>query len=254
MLQDRCKVLTLLVVALSMVGALAVVSMTSPSRADTTTNATTTMVVEGSGTVYGTPDTYSVSLDVVGVDANANSAMQKANAVYSTLLAALQQDGYNTSLLTLSSLDIYPEYYYPSSGPAVFQDYRVIYSLQFEETIAGATASSLGTKAAGFIVDAVQAGANDIAGVSFSLSDAAAATLRNQALAQAAADAKGKAQILAQSLGVQVLGVQSVQEVDNYSPPVLKYVASPYDTSQTPQFNASPASETAQITVTFVIG
>lgn len=256
MLQERHKVLSLLVMALAITGSLAVMSMSSPTKADTATTAASTLTVSGSGLATGAPDTYTVSLSVEGVDANSSAAMQKANGVYNSLVSALGQDGYNTTLLTLSSLDVYPEYYYPNDGPAVFQDYRVVFSLQYQETVANPTPSSLGTRAAGVIAAAVQAGVNNIYGVSFSLSDAAASTLKTQALVLSAADAKGKAEALAQSLGVRILGVQSAQATDSYTPPVspIYNLAVISGGTQTPQFNAGPATETAQITVVYIIG
>ncbi len=254
MLQERYKILSLLVIALAITGSLAVMSMVSPTKADTTTSATKTLTVSGSGLATGAPDTYTVSLSVVGVDSSSSAAMQKATGVYNSLVSALDQDGYNTTLLTLSSLNVYPEYYYPASGPAVFQDYRVVFSLQYMETVANPTPSSLGTRAAGVIVAAVQAGVNNIYGVGFSLSDAAASALKSQALVLAAADAKGKAQTLAQSLGVQILGVQSAQAADSYTPPIYNYAADSKSGAQTPQFNAGPATETAQISVVYIIG
>jgi uncharacterized protein YggE len=254
MLQERYKVLSLLVIALAITGSLAVMWMVSPTKADTTTTATKTLTVSGSGLATGAPDTYTVSLAVVGVDASSSAAMQKANGVYNSLVSALEKGGYNTTLLTLSSLNVYPEYYYPSNGPAVFQDYRVVYSLQYVETVANPTPSSLGTRAAGVISAAVQAGVNNIYGVSFSLSNAAGATLKSEALVLAAADAKGKATSLAQSLGVQILGVQSAQAADSYTPPIYSYATDTKGGVSTPAFNAGPATETAQITVVYIIG
>jgi uncharacterized protein YggE len=254
MLQERHKVLSLLVIALAITGSLAVMWMVSPTKADTTTSATKTLTVSGSGLATGAPDTYTVSLSVVGVDSSSSAAMEKANVVYNSLVSSLDQDGYNTTLLTLSSLNVYPEYYYPSNGPAVFQDYRVVYSLQYKETIASPTPSSLGMRAAGVIAAAVQAGVNNIYGVSFSLSDGAGSALKSQALVLAAADAKGKAQTLAGSFGVQILGVQSVQAADSYTPPIYNYAFDSKAGASMPQFNAGPATETAQVTVVYIIG
>lgn len=137
--QERYKVLSLPVIALAITASLAVMSMSSPTRANTATSATNTLTVSGSGLATGAPDTYTVSFSVEGVDANASAAMQKANGVYNSFVSALDQDGHNTTLLTLSSLDVYPEYYYPNDGPAVFQDYRVVFSLQYKETVADPT-------------------------------------------------------------------------------------------------------------------
>ena len=255
MSKERYKALALLVTALSITGALALMSFAPPTRADTTSDATKTLTVSGSGIATGIPDTYAVTFSVVGVNNDPNGAMLRANDIYEALVSSLGQAGYNTSLLTLSSLSVYPEYYYPSNSPPVLQDYKVVYSLQYKEVVASSTPSTLGGRAAGVIVAAVKSGVKDISGVGFSLSDPSAASLKGLALALAASDAKSKAQILAVSLGVQVLGVQSVQATDTYSPPIFWNLnGAALDSSKTPQFNAGPATETAQVTVTFVIG
>jgi uncharacterized protein YggE len=253
--ESRYTLLALLVLALCVTAVFATTSMLSPTHADTPANVTKTLTVSGSATVTGIADTYTISLQVVGVNADANVAMQKANTVYNSFADALSRAGYNTSLLTLSSLNIYPEYYYPSNGPAVFQDYRVVYGLQFKESLGNPSPTSLGSKAAGVIEAAVQSGVSYVSGVSFSLSDSAASALKSQALAQAATDAKAKAQTLAQSLGVQVIGVQSAVSTDSYSPPYFNFAGAALESgSSMPQFNAGPATQTAAVTVTFIIG
>jgi uncharacterized protein YggE len=72
----------------------------------------------------------------------------------------------------------------------------------------------------GAVLDAaVRAGANQATNVQFGFKDESA--LRNQALAAAAADARGKADALAGALGLQITGIESVAE-GGVSTPILQ--------------------------------
>ena len=256
--EGRYKVISIVLIAITVTFALALVSMSTPTKADTTSAPPRTLTVSGSGTVTGMPDTYTVSFSVTGADKDPGVAMQNATDLYDAVMANLEKSGYNTSLLTLDTLNVYPEYYYPSNGPAVFQDYSVVYALQYEETVANPTASSLGVRAAGVIVAAVEAGVGNVNSVSFSLSDAGASALKSQALSKAVADAKGKAETLSQGLGVQLVEVQSTQVTDSYTPPVYSQTYDLYTATlsgiSTPAFNAGPATENIQVGVVYIIG
>ncbi|VVB99807.1 Uncharacterised protein [uncultured archaeon] len=77
---------------------------------------------------------------------------------------------------------------------------------------------------AGAIVKAAVAnGANDVSGISFSLADSTQKKLYNSLLQEAAASAKGKAESMASSAGVQVKGLSSMSEGYNYVAPMANY-------------------------------
>jgi uncharacterized protein len=71
-----------------------------------------------------------------------------------------------------------------------------------------------------WIDTAVQAGVNDISSISFSLSDEKSELIKNDLLKQAVTNAKGKADIAASALGLNVTGVKSINiEPVNGFPP-----------------------------------
>ena len=77
-------------------------------------------------------------------------------------------------------------------------------------------------KLTGKVVDAALShGANEISSLSFTASDARA--LRKVALKNAIADARDKADIIAQGLGKRIVGIQTVSENTGY-PETRRYV------------------------------
>jgi uncharacterized protein len=74
----------------------------------------------------------------------------------------------------------------------------------------------------GAVIDATaQAGANDIAGIAFTLRRDRPA--RDEALGKATQEAMGKARVIAQALGGQVVRIVEVQEEGTTRPPVPMY-------------------------------
>jgi len=70
--------------------------------------------------------------------------------------------------------------------------------------------TALGTRAAGVIQIAVSSGITQVSGVSFSLSDSLQQSFEGPGAGRRDNAAKHKAEVVTQSLGVQVQGVQSV--------------------------------------------
>ena len=61
-----------------------------------------------------------------------------------------------------------------------------------------------------WIDTAVQAGVNDVSSIYFSLSDERSEVIKNDLLKQAVANAKSKADIVAAALGLNIIGVKSI--------------------------------------------
>ena len=71
-----------------------------------------------------------------------------------------------------------------------------------------------------WIDTAVQAGVNDVSSIYFSLSHAKSVAVKNDLLKQAVTNAKSKADIAASALGLNVIGVKSINiEPTNGFPP-----------------------------------
>ncbi len=114
---------------------------------------------------------------------------------------------------------------------------------------------------AGAIIDAgAQAGANRVNNVQFTLSKAAEETAKTAALKMATEGAKGKAQAIADGLGVKLLGVASVNEANVYFPPMYMRgyeTAMALDKAEAvamPPIEAGDLTVTATVNVVYNIG
>ena len=108
----------------------------------------------------------------------------------------------------------------------------------------------------GAIIDAASAaGANKVDSISFGLSDAAANNIKLIAYKAAIADAKAKASVITQNLGITVTGVQSVNE--NFYYPQIDYLKAAVPTSgataSTPILQGN-ISVTVTLNIVYLIG
>ncbi len=160
----------------------------------------TAIVTEGSGlTVHGhaerkvRPDIAYVEVGVV-TQARDSSQAVTDNATHATaLMDALKKAGVADKDIQTQSYGVQPQYDYNTS-PAVLTGYQVTNTVQV-------TVRDLAR--VGKIIDAAtQAGGNQVNGVTFDLADRTAAEA--QALAQAVAEARLKASVMAQAAGVSL--------------------------------------------------
>ena len=155
------------------------------------------ITVEGSGIVTVTPDEAQISLGVQTQDASAAQAQSEASAAMAKIIGAVKALGVVDADLATQWVSLQPQVDYGTLGkiPSKVTGYQATQSLQVTVRQLDKT---------GAIIDAaVAAGANQVGGVSFSLADPSAATA--QARTAAVADAKQRAQALAQAAGV-ILG------------------------------------------------
>jgi hypothetical protein len=160
-----------------------------------------TVTVTGSGETLVTADTAVVSVGVTVRRADALEAQSGANEVIASIRAALAGAGFNEEDISTGYINLF----------AVYD-----YSKDVEQITAYNASSSLAVKVTdmtrvGEVIDlAFGAGANTLDGVSFSVSDDTAA--RAEALKAAVADAKAKADILAEAAGLGELEIEAIQE------------------------------------------
>ena len=162
----------------------------------------TKVLVTGDSIVQAQPDTAILTVSVVTQGRRALDAQQenanKSDAVVRALKAAA---GANAEVKT-SGYSLQPIRVYKEGQPPTITGYEARNSVTV-------TMSDL-TKV-GAVIDATsQAGANDVAGIAFTLRQDRAA--RDQALAEATREALSKAQVIAKALGGRVTRVVEVQE------------------------------------------
>ena len=157
--------------------------------------------VSGTGEIRVSADTAVISLGVNARDKDVLKAQQKVNESIAAIRAALTEQGVSEENINTEFINIYVTY-----------DYRD----DQEEVEAYNASSTLAIKVTemdkvGALIDAAfSAGANTLNGISFSASDTSEA--KAEALREAVADAKNKADVLAEASGLKITGIESLSE------------------------------------------
>lgn len=170
------------------------------------------LTVQGAATVSLEADTATISLGIRQFAPEVRDAQQAVNRSMDAVIAALTEAGVDRASLYTNSIYIYPEYDYSSDTERI-RGYSASNSL----TIVTRDIENVGA----YIDAAFDAGANTLDDVSFSASDTQAAY--DEALEKAVAEARRKAQVLADAAGLELGGIVRVAEGDyyGYGAPVL---------------------------------
>lgn len=162
-----------------------------------------TLTVYGNAQVYAAPDQATVRLGVVSQAKTAAEAQTQANQIINRFLAAMQRLNVPAQNIQTASLTVTPRYTQPQRGEASRID-----SYEARTTIS-VRLSDFGL--IGRVVDAgIEAGANNVEGINFSLRNDTEA--KQRALKAAVADARGKAEAMAEALGIRLERIQEVIE------------------------------------------
>ncbi len=160
------------------------------------------LYVSGSASTFVVPDTASISLGVLTQAPSARETSDKNAALMNAVISALKNQGLTDREIQTSVFSIQPVYSYPKDGGA--------------PTITGYSASNnvvVTTRMVGNVSDildkSVAAGANQVNGISFMVSEDKQKQIHDDLLAEAVKDAREKADRLAESLGVKITGVSS---------------------------------------------
>jgi uncharacterized protein YggE len=230
------KLFSLALIAAGIAAVAAFAGVGRPDRARGDTSPTQSITVSGTGSVTATPNQAVFTFGVSTRAKTAAQALADNSADMRKLIDALKAAGVPAASLQTSSVSLSP----------VMSDQG--------ETIVGYTASDsvsatiTGISKAGGIVDAaVAAGANQVDGPSLSVSDQT--SLYAAALKAAIADARAKAQVLADASGLHVGAVASVAE-NGESTPITYDAAAKAPLPSTP-IEAGTQQVTASVTVVF---
>ncbi|MGH9971457.1 MAG: SIMPL domain-containing protein [Pyrinomonadaceae bacterium] len=162
----------------------------------------TRVMVTGDSIVQAQPDTAIITVSVVTQNKRALDAQQENASKSDAVVRALKAAAGPGSEVKTSGYSLQPQRVYRENQPPTITGYEARNSVTV-------TLSDL-TKV-GAVIDATsQAGANDIAGISFTLRKDRPA--RDAALAQATQEAVSKARVVAQALGGRVVRIVEVQE------------------------------------------
>jgi uncharacterized protein YggE len=203
------------------------------------------ITVVGTGEAFGAPDTAEVQLGAETFAPTVAEATSQNEALVEAIMAALAAQGMESRDIRTSNYSLWAEQVYGERGPEGIAGYRV--SNLVTVTIRDINAVSA-------VIGAVtEAGANNIHGVSFRVADPAA--LEDEARAAAIANARARAESLAELSGVTLGEIVSVSEVITQPGiPLGRGAGGAMDEAASASISAGELGYTIQVQVTFAIG
>jgi uncharacterized protein YggE len=193
--------------------------------------------VTGEATLAVAPDQAQVDGGVTSDGKTAREASETNNAAMGKVLLALKAAGVGEKDIQTSRLSLQPQYPPNRSGPSPIVSYRASNRVTVRLRDVNKVASTIDTL--------VGAGANDIGGISFAVSNAS--KLLDEARGQAVADARRKAEIYAKAAGVALGEPLSISEEGSPGPmPFRKMAVGGMAMPSTP---VAQGEETLQISV-----
>jgi len=176
--------------------------------------AANTISVSGHGEVEATPDIATFTFSVVSDKATVKAAQDGATAKQNAVDAYLKDAGIADKDIQTSGYSVYPQYDY-NNGTQTLRAYEVRQST----TVKVRDVSKAGDVLAGV----VGKGVTEVNGPTLTFDDPSAP--QKDARAKAIADAKAKAEVLAQQLGVSIVRVTSFSESGGGMPGPIPYAA-----------------------------
>ena len=165
--------------------------------------------VDGQGEVFTTPDRARVSMSVEVTKPELPAAQAEANRIVRELLAQLRPLGLKDEDIATAGLNIRAEYDY-ANNKRRFLGYHV--SRGIEVVVRDLD------KIGDVLLKATAAGINNVSDPQ--LESSKAEGLQREALAKAAANARAKAQVLADALGVKLGTIHTLRSSTEAPPPV----------------------------------
>ena len=207
--------------------------------------------VQGQGTVGAKPDLVTLSLGVQTTGETAMEALALNSEQMTGVIAAIQEAGIADENIQTSGINLYP----------VYEDRSLVQPGEQRQVVGYRASNDISVRVhdidkAGSVLDAaVTAGANQVGGVRFGLSDTD--TIVTDALIAAVQNAQAKAQTIADTLGV-TLGTALVVNEEWIERPEARGVAFAAEAAFDSGGFSSPVqggavSVTAHIRVTFAI-
>ena len=190
---SKRKVFALLTAAVLMVSC-------SPALAETK------VTVSGTGETRISADTAVISLGVSARDRDVLKAQQTVNESIAKIRQALIDMGVKEENINTDYMSIYAIYDYD-------EDVEQVKAYNASTTLAVRVTNM---DLAGKVIDeSFAAGANTLNGISFSASDTDAA--RDESMKAAVAEARAKAEVLADAAGMKITGIELISEENAYS-------------------------------------
>jgi uncharacterized protein YggE len=169
-----------------------------------------TIVVSGTGRVTVQPDVADVRLGITASKPSVEAARAEAGGTMDAILAAVDGAGVARADVRTSMLSVQPRYDYREGRPPALAGYEIANAVEV-------TVRDLALL--GAVVDgALRAGATSMDGLSFRLADPAPA--EREARIRAMAEARSRAEVLAEAAGLDIDGVIDILEGTPSRPPM----------------------------------
>lgn len=196
-----------LVAGLVVFGVVKVLGPIPLSISQTTTNKQSSFDVTGEGEVTTAPDRAEVSLGVQTTESTVKAAQDKGNAVIAKITQDLQTLGIDRADIKTVNYSLYPNYDFQGRSQRITG-----YALNVNLLVKIKDFSKINQ-----VVDtATKNGANQVGGVTFTLSDEKRKEIEDQAREEAVKEAKAKAESLSRLAGVRLGKIINISE--NTSP------------------------------------
>lgn len=189
---------------------------------------TSTITTSGTAITRVQPDKFTVT---VGVETNGTTAEEAASLnadLVSKIIAALKALGISEDDMSTSSYSVYPVYSQISANACrVMEGYPIppecyvtteVVSFKAVNMITVTLDADGGVDAGKVIDTAIEAGATNVSGVYFFVSAERQEEIRDNLIGNAIANARHRAEVAAEALGLSVSGVKSINLNDVYFP------------------------------------
>ncbi|HEX6659796.1 MAG TPA: SIMPL domain-containing protein [Ilumatobacter sp.] len=213
---------------------------------DAAGSSTAGITVTGVGTVLGRPDTMTVTIGVNVVRPTVSEATAEATASATALFDALQAAGVAEEDIQTQNYSIWPQYRYVEGQVPELTGYQV------SNTV---LAKIRDVDAAGTVIDAAVAAGGDnsvVQGIGFSVEDDTERLA--EARAKAFADARAKAEQLAELAGVELGGVLRMAETLGEQSPLFAAESAGADTASRTPIQPGEVTSEVRVDIVFAIG
>lgn len=170
-----------------------------------------TLSINGNGTISIEPDTATINIGVQTQGSDAQEVVSSNNEQSQALIDALTSAGISENDIQTSNFSIYPRQEYDGQGQPTGE---ITYVVNNTVSVTVRDLENIGN-----VLDtAVRAGANNINGIQFDIEDREAA--QQQAMTAAMENAQARAEVLAETAGVELGDILSLQTYLGSSSPI----------------------------------
>lgn len=200
------------------------------------------ITVSGAGAAYGEPDRAVVTLGVDAVADTVSQVLEQADETMNRVRQAALDLGIEQRQIRTTGFNVWRQQLTDQNGQPTGERYHVQHSFQINVQDVTQVGQLLST--------AIEAGANDVGGISFTMSDTAA--LQSQAREAAMADARARATELAELAGVSLGQVVFVEET-SYNAPQTAAASVQYARAASTPIETGELAVNVTVKVTFAI-